>query len=281
MSEDILLIRREGAVAHLTLNRPSSGNAIDVPLARALMEASIQLDEDDGVRCVVITGAGRMFCAGGDIASFAAAGDNFAALTKEITSYLHVAVARFARMLKPLVTVVNGPAAGAGLPLAALGDIAIAARSAHFTLAYSAIGLTPDGGATYLLPRLVGMRRAQELALLNKRLNADEAAAIGLITRVVDDAALAAEANAIAQQLAAAQPVRSGARASFCCKVTARAWKRRWSGKRGPSPKPRARSTAAMASPLSSPSRSQSSNRAIAPQSVRAIKTFMISFEPP
>lgn len=202
MSEDILLIRREGAIAHLTLNRPSSGNAIDVPMARALMEASIQLDEDDNVRCVVITGAGRMFCAGGDIGSFAAAADNFAALTKEITSYLHVAVARFARMLKPLVTAVNGPAAGAGLPLAALGDIAIAARSAHFTLAYSAIGLTPDGGATYLLPRLVGMRRAQELALLNKRLNADEAAAIGLITRVVDDADLAAEANVIAQQLA-------------------------------------------------------------------------------
>jgi 2-(1,2-epoxy-1,2-dihydrophenyl)acetyl-CoA isomerase len=102
-----------------------------------------------------------------------------------------------------MVTAVNGPAAGAGFNLSLLGDIAIAAQSAHFTLAYTAIGLTPDGGTTWLLPRLIGLRRAQELALLNKRLSAPDAAAMGLITRTVDDAALTAEVDAIATQLAA------------------------------------------------------------------------------
>jgi 2-(1,2-epoxy-1,2-dihydrophenyl)acetyl-CoA isomerase len=204
MSDQPLLFERDGAVARLTLNRPQAGNAIDVPLARALMEASIVCDEDDAIRCVLLTGAGRLFCAGGDVAGFAAAGDKVPALLKELTAYLHMAIARLARMNKPLITAVNGPAAGAGFSLALLGDIALAAKSSHFTLAYSALGLSPDGGATWLLPRLVGLRRAQELALTNKRSTADEAAALGLVTRVVDDVALAAEALALAQSLSQA-----------------------------------------------------------------------------
>ena len=203
MSEQPILFERDGAVARLTLNRPQMGNAIDLPLAKALMEASIACDEDDGIRCVVLTGAGRMFCAGGDISGFKAAGDGVPALLKELTSYLHLAVSRFARMAKPLVTVINGPAAGAGFSLAVLGDIALAARSAHFTLAYTAIGLTPDGGATWLLPRLVGLKRAQELTLTNRRLTADEAAAMGLITRTVENEALDSEAATVAAQLSA------------------------------------------------------------------------------
>ena len=203
MSEQPILFERDGTVARLTLNRPQMGNAIDLPLAKALMEASIACDEDDGIRCVVLTGAGRMFCAGGDISGFKAAGDGVPALLKELTSYLHLAVSRFARMAKPLVTVINGPAAGAGFSLAVLGDIALAARSAHFTLAYTAIGLTPDGGATWLLPRLVGLKRAQELTLTNRRLTADEAAAMGLITRTVENEALDSEAATVAAQLSA------------------------------------------------------------------------------
>lgn len=198
-----LLFEREGAVATLRLNRPDVGNALDIPLARALMEAAIQCDEDDAIRCVVLTGNGRMFCAGGDVGAFAAAGDSLPAMLKEITAYLHTAITRLSHMGKPLVTAVNGPAAGAGYSLAVLGDIALAARSAHFTLAYTALGLTPDGGSTWLLPRLVGLRRAQELALLNKRLSADEAATLGLITRAVDDAAFVAETDQVVKQLAA------------------------------------------------------------------------------
>jgi 2-(1,2-epoxy-1,2-dihydrophenyl)acetyl-CoA isomerase len=207
---NLLRFERDGGIAKLTLNRPAVGNAIDVPMARALMEAAIVCDEDDSIRCVLLSGTGRLFCAGGDVGAFAAAGDAIPSLLKEITAYLHMAIARFARMGKPLVTAVNGPAAGAGLSLAILGDIALAARSAHFTLAYTAIGLSPDGGSTWLLPRLIGMRRAQELVMTNKRVAADEAASMGLITRVVEDADLAAEAQAVASRLAAGATVALG-----------------------------------------------------------------------
>ena len=107
MSDSPLTFERHGAVAKLTLNRPQAGNAIDQALARALMEASIVCDEDDAIRCVVLTGGGRLFCGGGDIGSFSAAGDNVPALLKELTAYLHMAVSRFARMPKPLVTAIN------------------------------------------------------------------------------------------------------------------------------------------------------------------------------
>ena len=198
-----LRFERAGAIASLTLDRAASGNAIDVHLARTLMEAAIRCDEDEGIRCVVLRGSGRMFCAGGDINEFGQAGENVPAYMKRITGYLHSAIARLARMNKPLVTSINGPAAGAGFSLAILGDIAIASRSAHFTLAYSAIGLTPDGGATWLLPRLVGLRLAQEIALTNRRIGADEAAAIGLVSRTVADGELDKEVAAAAETLAA------------------------------------------------------------------------------
>ena len=201
-SEAPLLFTRENGIARLTLNRPKAGNAIDVPLARALMAAAIECDADAGIRCVLLTGAGRLFCAGGDVSFFAGAGEKLPMLLQEITAYIHSAVSRFSRMGKPMVTAINGPAAGAGLSLALLGDIAIAAEAAHFTMAYTAIGLSPDGGATWLLPRLVGLRRAQEMTLVNQRVGATEAAAIGLITRAVADHELPQAANAAAEQLA-------------------------------------------------------------------------------
>jgi len=197
-----LQVEREGAVTRLLLDRPAVGNAIDIPLARALMEAAIACDEDDSVRCVLLTGRGRLFCTGGDVAAFSAAGEQVPAFLKEITGYLHSALARFARMDKPMITAINGPAAGAGIGLALLGDIALADATAHFTLAYTAIGMTPDGGTTWLLPRLVGMRRAQELVLLNRRVSAHEAAEIGLVTRVAGEGALMEEANRLAEELA-------------------------------------------------------------------------------
>ena len=196
-----LLIERERAVVRLVLNRPEAGNALDVPLARALMYAAIECDEDESVRCVVLTGSGRQFCVGGDIRAFQAAGKRLGVLIKEITSYLHMAIARLMRMRKPLVTSINGPAAGAGVSLAVLGDIALASRSAHFTLAYTALGVSPDGGSTWLLPRLIGLRRTQELMLLNHRIGADEAVSTGLVTRTVDEDTLAAETSRVAEQL--------------------------------------------------------------------------------
>jgi 2-(1,2-epoxy-1,2-dihydrophenyl)acetyl-CoA isomerase len=176
-SSATLLFERDGSVAKLTLNRPDVGNAIDLSLAKGLMKAAIDCDEDDSIGCVVLTGAGRFFCTGGDVGGFVSAGDAVPSFLKELTAYLHMAIARLARMQKPLITAINGPAAGAGLSLAVLGDIALSARSAHFTPAYAGIGLSPDGGSTWLLPRLVGLRRAQEIILTNKRLG-DEVRAI-------------------------------------------------------------------------------------------------------
>ncbi len=181
-----LLIERDGSVVRLVLNRPTAGNAINVEMARALMDAAIECDENPEIRCVVLTGAGRMFCAGGDVRLFSSAGDKIPHLLKELTSYLHSAISRLARMQKPLVTVINGPAAGAGFSLALLGDVALASRDASFTLAYRRLGLSPDGGSTWLLPRLIGLRRAQELMLTDPTLTAERAAELGLVTRVCE-----------------------------------------------------------------------------------------------
>lgn len=201
-AEDGVRLERDGATARLVLCRPEAGNAIDLPMAKALVAAAIACDRDETIRCVELTGEGRFFCVGGDVAAFAGAKDA-PALFSELAGTLHMAVSRLARMAKPLLVVVNGPAAGAGVSLAALGDIVLARRSAHFTLAYTAIGLTPDGGATWLLPRLIGVRRTQELILTNRRLSAEEAAAAGLITRVVEDEALADEVGRTSSQLVA------------------------------------------------------------------------------
>lgn len=154
-----VLFGRQGAVAYLTLNRPDSGNAIDVRMAQALLAAAVSCDVDASIRCVVIRGNGRMFCAGGDVTRLHAAGDVLPTLLKEITTYLHAAIIRFARMEKPMITAIHGATAGAGVGLAAVGDIVLAEPAAHFTLGYSRIGLSPDGSATWLLPRLIGLRR--------------------------------------------------------------------------------------------------------------------------
>ena len=200
MSEPILLCTIDGAVGRLTLNRPKQGNAIDVALADALMEAAVRLAEDPTVKVVTLTGHGRLFCAGGDIDAFTS-GEPGAVIAR-ITVSLHAAINRLATMPKPLITLVNGPAAGAGLGLAMLGDIVLTASSAHFTSAYTAIGVSPDAGTSWLLPRLIGLRRAQEMILTNRRVGADEAHAIGLVTRVVADEALAEAGEELAQSLA-------------------------------------------------------------------------------
>lgn len=199
---DYVLLERRGPIAYLTLNRPSIGNAIDVPMARALLDATTKVEDDNGVRCVVVRGHGRMFCVGGDVTQLHAAGEALPALLEDILSYLHSAIRRLARMKKPVITAVHGPAAGAGVGLAAVGDIVLAEPAAHFTMAYSKIGLSPDGGVTWLLPRLIGLRRAQELALTNRRVSAAEAAAMGLITRVVAEGTLVHEVDALAEELA-------------------------------------------------------------------------------
>ena len=201
----------EGSIATITLDRPEVGNALDIPMSRELMELAIRCEGDASIRCVVLTGAGKLFCGGGDVAAFAGAGDSLPDFLREITSYLHAAIAVFARMDKPLITAVNGSAAGAGIGLAILGDVALAEPTASFSLAYTGIGLTPDGGTTWLLPRLIGLRRAQELCLTNRKVRAEEAASLGLVTRVVEAGTLAAETKALAETLAKSATAALGA----------------------------------------------------------------------
>jgi len=187
MSDTPIRLEIENEVARIVLNRPDAGNAIDLPMARALLQSVITCDHDPAIRCVVLTGAGRMFCAGGDIGGFQAAGDAADAYLSELAGMVALSVSRLARMDKPLLVLVNGPTAGAGLSLALAGDLVLAVRTAHFTSAYTGIGLVPDCGLTWWLPRVVGYRRAQEMMLTNRRVGAEEAVAIGLITRCVDD----------------------------------------------------------------------------------------------
>jgi 2-(1,2-epoxy-1,2-dihydrophenyl)acetyl-CoA isomerase len=193
---------RDG-VAYITLNRPEAGNALNLELAWELLRAVMRCDEDPEVRAVVISGAGRMFCVGGDLSSFTEQGDHLPQHLKEVTTYLHAAVSRMARMEPPVVAAVHGAAAGAGMSLACACDLVVAAESARFAMAYTNAGLTPDGSSTYYLPRLVGFKRAIELTLTNRELSAQEAMEWGIVTRVVPDDDLSENAAALATQLAA------------------------------------------------------------------------------
>lgn len=206
-----IMLTREGAVARITLNRPEAGNAIDQALAAELAAAAAEVASDAGVRCVVLTGSGRLFCTGGDVGCMAAAGDDASGFLRDLAATLHGAIATFSTMAKPLVVAVNGPAAGAGLSLALLGDIVIASRSAHFTAAYTGVGLTPDGGMTWLLPRVVGLRRAQAMILTNQRIGAEEAERLNLVTQIVDDADLALETRKVVDRLVAGPTAAIGA----------------------------------------------------------------------
>jgi 2-(1,2-epoxy-1,2-dihydrophenyl)acetyl-CoA isomerase len=191
-------------VATLTLDRPDAANAMDERVMSELLDAAIACDEDPSVRAVVLTASGdQAFCAGGDLARFSEMGDALPARLKKMTTDLHGAVSRLARMDAPVVTAVNGVAAGGGFSLAVAGDLVLAAASARFTLAYTRAGLTPDGSSTWVLPRLIGLRRAQELMLTNRVLTASEALDWGLVTRVVPDEDLQAEARKLALELAA------------------------------------------------------------------------------
>jgi 2-(1,2-epoxy-1,2-dihydrophenyl)acetyl-CoA isomerase len=198
-------------VATITFNRPDNANSMDRPFMYELLHAAIRCDEDPAIRAVVVTGAGSFFSAGGDLSAFADAGEGAGALLKEMTTYFHGAISRFSRMDAPIIAAVNGTAAGAGFSFAAACDIAIAADTAMFTSAYTAASLTPDGSSTYFVPRLVGMRRAMELMLTNRRLSAVEALEWGLITQVVPADQLMETATALAHKLAAGGTLAFGA----------------------------------------------------------------------
>ena len=202
MSHSMLVEVADG-VATITLNRPDAGNVLDMDMGRALMDAALRCEADRGVRAVVLTGAGKNFCFGGDVRGMAEKGEAVGAYLNELTTYIHAAISSFTRMRAPVVAAVNGTAAGGAVGLACMADLAIAGRSSKFTLAYTGIGMAPDCGTSFLLPRVVGRRRALELFLTNRVLGADEALAWGLVNQVVEDAEVVPQAQALAARFAA------------------------------------------------------------------------------
>lgn len=211
MTDEQIQFTVENNIARVTLNRPDSGNSMDVAFTERLMDIAEHCACDIAVRAVLITAKGKMFSVGGDLKGFVAMGDKAPQGVARMTACLHSAISKFARCNAPVVAAVQGPAAGAGMSLAAACDITLAAESAKFSTAYTAAGLSPDGSSSWFLPRLIGMRRARELLLTNRRLSAAEAADWGLIDRVVADDALQAQAEAMAAQMAAGPTAAYGA----------------------------------------------------------------------
>jgi 2-(1,2-epoxy-1,2-dihydrophenyl)acetyl-CoA isomerase len=203
---DTVLLSRDGSVATLTLNRPDALNTLNPAMIDALVAHAATVAADDSVRVVVLRGAGRHFMAGGDIRSFAERLGEPAAARSEgfsvMIGRLHAAIEHLHRMPHPVVGSVQGAVAGFGLSLMNACDLVVAADDSYFASAYRHIGLTPDGGGSWSLPRLVGMRKAMEIFLLGERFGAAEALALGLVNRVVPAADLESATSALVHSLA-------------------------------------------------------------------------------
>jgi 2-(1,2-epoxy-1,2-dihydrophenyl)acetyl-CoA isomerase len=203
MSNTTVEIERKGNVAIVRMNRPEVANTLDTDLGRALFETALALAADQSVRAVVLTGNGASFCFGGDLKGMMASGADVTGYLRELTALLHAAIAQFARMDAPVIAAVNGTAAGAGIGLVAMADLAVAAESAKFACAYTGVALTPDGSTSFFLPRLLGPKRAAELMLTNRAITAKEACDWGFVNEVVADAEVLPRALVIAEKLAA------------------------------------------------------------------------------
>jgi 2-(1,2-epoxy-1,2-dihydrophenyl)acetyl-CoA isomerase len=198
------LEKLEGGVLTLTLNRPARLNALDAGLTQALLAAIERAAADPGCRAILITGAGKGFCSGADLADrVVAPGGARPDLGQTLEKGLNPLIRSLRRLRKPVVCAVNGAAAGAGANLALACDIVLAAKSAQFLQAFARVGLIPDAGGTFNLPRLIGEARARALMMLAEPIGAEAAQAWGMIYRAVDDEDLMGEARVVAERLAA------------------------------------------------------------------------------
>ncbi|HKU93651.1 MAG TPA: enoyl-CoA hydratase-related protein [Vineibacter sp.] len=207
MTYETLLVERDGPLATLTLNRPTRLNAMSSVMAHELPTAMNQLLDDDAVRAILLTGAGRGFCAGADLKDMHARNQDAATAPRakggdNLRKTVNPMLLRMATAPKPIITAVNGPAAGFGCGLALAGDIVLAARSANFLQAFVRLGVVPDGGSSWLLPRLIGRSRSSAMMLLGEKIPAETAAQWGLVHQVLDDAALMPAARALAIKMA-------------------------------------------------------------------------------
>ncbi len=203
MSYEHIIFDVTDNIAVITLNRPDDANAIHQPMVDELADIAVRCYRDKEVRAVVLTGAGKMFCGGGDLKTFHELGGGAADYVDRTATVLHHAISRFSRMDAPVVMAINGTAAGGGFSLALAGDYVIAADSAKFISAYTASGLTPDGSSTYYLAKHIGLLRAKEMILTNRLLSAEEACDWGLVNRVVPADELMDAAMELARTFAA------------------------------------------------------------------------------
>ncbi|MBI2954110.1 MAG: enoyl-CoA hydratase [Chloroflexi bacterium] len=203
MAYETILFEKTNGVARITLNRPTSYNPLNQAVSDELLDVISRCHTDPEVRVVTITGAGSAFSAGGDIKDMVEAlkGD-ISVMIRRLTTTLHSVVAGLTRLPKPVIAVVNGPTAGAGLALMLACDMAIASEKATFVVAFTGIGASPDTGTTFFLPRLVGLRKAMELTMTNRRLSASEALDLGLLNEVAPEDQFMARADELANKLA-------------------------------------------------------------------------------
>lgn len=199
---DPVILEREGDLAVVRLNRPHVMNALDVAMAERLCAIIESLATDRTLRAIAIRGEGRGFCAGGDVGGFAEDADSLHRLDLLMQRF-HAAIDRLASIPVPTVAILHGAVAGAGFSLSLACDFAVAAETTKFTLAYAKIGITPDGGSSWGLPRIVGTRKALEIALLSDVFAAEDALRTGLVTRVVPPERVVEEGMALARRLAA------------------------------------------------------------------------------
>ena len=204
MGYQTLLFEKSGAIGTLTLNRPDARNALDLVMRRELLAALDDIEGDPSVRVVVLTGAGGHFCAGGDVKSMKPG--SAAAEGRARVAALNRMIVRLVEFPRPIIAMVDGFAVGAGCNLALCCDLIVASDRARFGEVFAKIGLVPDGGGSWLLPRLVGMARAKELIFTADIIDAAEAARIGLVNRVVPAAELAASTRALAERIAQGPP---------------------------------------------------------------------------
>lgn len=197
-----VMLTRDGAIAHIVLNRPALLNAVNVPMAEALRDACSKIAADSDVRVVVLSGAGKAFMAGGDLARFQAEPADAHEHADALIRPLNEVVLMLAALRQPVIASLHGAVAGAGVSLALACDLAIAADTVNFNLAYARLGASPDVSASWYLPRIVGLRKAMEIALLVENIDAAEALRLGMINRVVPAASLASETMSLAKRLA-------------------------------------------------------------------------------
>lgn len=202
VSDQPLLLKTDGPIARIVFNRPKVLNALSVEAADAFLDACKSVAADKTIRVVIIAGEGRAFMAGGDISAFQGPVGEVRTRVPTIMEPLHEGLEILASLPQPVIASLQGAVAGAGMSIALSTDLAIAADNAIFTLAYSKLGTSPDGSSSWTLPRLVGLRKAMEIALLSDVYDAPEALRLGLVNRVVPAADLAAETEKLARRLA-------------------------------------------------------------------------------